>query len=373
MESNQTTIPETHRALILSSLSSPPTVEELPTPQAGPGSAVIRMLASNVLSYSREVYNGSRNYPFPLPLVIGASGIGRVAEVGPDSTLLKPGQLVLIDPFVHSRDDPNAAFLLGLHEGYSEGSKKLMRGEWKNATYAEYAKLPIENCHPLDETKLLSEGLGYTVEELTLISGLLVPFGGLNDIGLKPGETVIVAPATGPFGRAAVKVALAMGARVIAMGRNIDMLKLIKGKNERVKIVQITGEMEADNKALLQYGPVDAYFDISPPEAATSTHLKSAILALRHSGRVSLMGGIRGDIAIPLPIIVHRDLQLKGKWMYSREDVRQLTRLVEVGQLRLGDGNGQEMIKKFALEDWHNAFEAAALSSGTETKAVIIP
>ena len=82
-----------------------------------------------------------------------------------------------------------------------------------------------------------------------------------------------------------------MGARVIAMGRNNEILQRLKERHEKVEVVQITGDMEADNKALLQYGPIDAHFDISPPEASNSTHLKSAILALRHSGRVSLMGG----------------------------------------------------------------------------------
>ena len=193
---SQTTLPPTHRALVLSSLDAPPEVKELPTPQATPGSAIVRMLATNTVSYSREVYDGTRKYLFPMPLVIGTSGIGRVVSVGPDATLLKPGQLVLVDSFIRSRDDPSAAFLLGVHEGFSEGSRQLMAGEWRDATYAEYTKLPLENCCPLDEGKLLEGGLGYTIEELTEISGLLVPFGGLSDIDVKVGETVIVAPAT---------------------------------------------------------------------------------------------------------------------------------------------------------------------------------
>lgn len=52
---------------------------------------------------------------------------------------------------MRGRDDPTCAFLMGIHEGYSEGSRTLMRGEWRDATFAEYAKLPLENCHVLDE------------------------------------------------------------------------------------------------------------------------------------------------------------------------------------------------------------------------------
>jgi threonine dehydrogenase-like Zn-dependent dehydrogenase len=173
-----------------------------------------------------------------------------------------------------------------------------MRREWKDATYAEYAKVPVENCHLLNEFLLLGK-LSYAVEDIADISRLVVPYGGLRDIDIKAGETVIIAPATGPFGSAAVTLALAMGVRVIAMGRNLSILQRLAASHSRVKIVQITGDMVADTAALQQFGLVDAYFDISPPEAANSTHMRSAIMALRHGGRVSLMGGIHWNVAIP--------------------------------------------------------------------------
>ena len=158
-----------HRALVLTSTSEPPEVKIIPTPQPSSGSAVVRVELANIISYSKEIYNGTRKYPFPMPLVIGTSGLGRVAAIGPDAVLLKPGQLVFVDCFVRGRDDPNAAFLLGVHEGHTEGSKELMRGEWRDATYAEYAKIPLENCYPLNES-LLGGKFGYKVEDLQDLS-----------------------------------------------------------------------------------------------------------------------------------------------------------------------------------------------------------
>ncbi|KAI9738087.1 MAG: hypothetical protein M1818_005515 [Claussenomyces sp. TS43310] len=361
-------LPKMHRALVLTSTDHPPEVKTIATPRPGPGSAVIRVEAANIISYSKDIYNGTRKYPFPMPLVIGTSGLGRVAALGPDAVLLKLGQLVFIDCFVQARDDPNAAFLFGVHEGHTEGSRKLMRGEWKDATYAEYAKIPLENCHPLNESLLVGR-FGYKVEDLQDISRLMVPYGGLVDIDLKPGETIIIAPATGSFGRAAVKVALVMGARVIAMGRNIEALKTLAASHERIETVQITGDVQADTKSLQSLGPIDAYFDISPPEAAKSTHFRSCMLALRRAGRVSLMGGLDGSLTIPVKVVVSRDLQLRGKWMYSREDVYNLIKMIEVGLLKLGGQN----VDKFALEDWEKGFSAAAERSATGGAALIIP
>ena len=152
--------------------------------------------------------------------------------------------------------------------------------KWKDSTYAEYAQVPLETYEILDEGKLCGK-MGYEIAELAYVFAFLVPYGGLRDIGLKAGETVIVSPATGAFGGAAVLVALAMGARVIAMGRNVEALQRIKKRSERIETVPITGDVLKDLEALKSFGAVDAFFDISPPEAAKSTHIKSGILALR--------------------------------------------------------------------------------------------
>jgi hypothetical protein len=74
-----------------------------------------------------------------------------------------------------------------------------MHGQWRDATFAEYAKIPLENCIPLSRSLLAKPedgGLGYAVEDLAQIPSL-------RDIDVKVGETVIVSPATGAFGGAA--------------------------------------------------------------------------------------------------------------------------------------------------------------------------
>jgi hypothetical protein len=44
-----------------------------------------------------------------------------------------------------------------------------MKGEWRDSTYAEYAKAPLENCYPLNES-LLKDKFGYGVDDLQDIS-----------------------------------------------------------------------------------------------------------------------------------------------------------------------------------------------------------
>lgn len=182
------------------------------------------------------------------------------------------------------------------------------------------------------------------MERSAYISALLVPYGGLRDIRLEAGETVIIAPATGGFGGAAVLVALGMGAKVIAMGRNAGALAELKTLRGRIETVQITGNQEEEVAALQKFGAADAFFDISPREASNSTHIKSAILSLRHAGKVSLMGGLLADVSIPHRIFMRKDVKLLGKWMYSRDDMGLLANMIEIEILSLEEKDGVSVI-----------------------------
>lgn len=345
----------------------PLVLEEIPVPTVEPGAAVVQVLATGILSYTRDIYDGTRKYPYVTPLTAGGSAIGRIHAVGPDSTALQPGQLVLFDITIRSRDDSSHIFLSAIAQGSSAGSRKLME-YWTDGSYAEYVKTPLENVFALDEGRLLGE-LGYKVTELLTMTRMLVPWGGLVDINLRPGETVIVAPATGPFGRAAAHVALAIGARVIAMGRNTKVLAQLETSTAkqyaagRLVTVPITGDLEQEKAALAKAAggrPIDAFYDISPAVAANGSFFHAAILSLRHSGRVSCMGGQREEVKIPYQTVMRLNLQLKGKWMYDRADVPKLIRLVEGGNCAVGERAGLGTAKQFGLEQWQEAFDYAS-------------
>lgn len=367
------------RALRQQKQYEPLAIETVPIPTASEGSAVIEVLVASVISYTREIYNGTRKYQYITPLTAGSSAVGRVKAVGPDATSLKPGQLVLFDITIRSRDDPSHVFLSALAQGFTDGSAKLMR-HWTDGAFAEFVKAPLENVFALDEERLMGE-LGYSVAQLSLVFRMAVPWGGLVDINLRAGETVVIAPATGGFGGAAVHVALAMGARVIAMGRNTKTLGSLEdqvGKvypSGRLITVPIMGDVEKERAALVKAAGkrgIDAFLDISPPAAINSSHFTAAILALKHSGRVSLMGGQQGGVTIPHFKVMHSNIQLRGKWMYEREDVPALIRLVEAGNLVLGSQAGFAEPKEYRLDEWKEAFDHA-YDADDGVGAVLVP
>lgn len=371
-------IPSHHRALVLETVEkdlSGVHIKTLQTPQIKDGSAIVRVLGAGVLSYQRDIYDGKRDYPLPRPLVGGFSAVGRVVAVGSDAVALKPGNLVYVDCVIRGRDNLDAVILSANSDGFNEGAQKLMRDVWRDGTFAEFAKVPLENCIYLDEKRLCEE-LGYSIHDLVYISYLLVPYGGLRDISLEPGETVIICPATGGFGGAGVQVAIAMGARVIAMGRNekeLERLKLSVKKGTpgaSIETVAISGDAEKDAAALQAFGTIDAVLDLSPPAASKSTYLNSAIMALRRKGRVSLMGGFSDD-PIPSFKLIADDIAVKGKFMYEREDMNQFLKMLERGLFPKGKDFVD--LRVFGLDDWKTALDVAAEYVGIGRFVVITP
>ena len=139
----------THRALIQTTYATAPTVQTIPTPHPHPGAITLHVLTANLISYIRDIYNGTRHYPYPTPLTLGTSALCRVAAVPHDATHLKPGMLVVYDSLIRSRDNPRDLFLHAIYDGDSEGSKALFRDVWRDGSFAEYVRVPLENVYAL--------------------------------------------------------------------------------------------------------------------------------------------------------------------------------------------------------------------------------
>ncbi|KAJ0417257.1 isopropanol dehydrogenase [Aspergillus carlsbadensis] len=367
-----------HKALVLHARDAPLALETVPRPTASTGDAIVRILAADIVPYMSDVLTNKRPYPLSLPMTPGNTAIGRIHEVGPDSVSLTPGQLVFCDITIRARDDPSVSILYGIHGGGYPAAQKLMDGVWRNATYAEYARFPLENLYPLNERVLLDR-LGYTINDLCLMPVCLVPFGGLSEVDVKPGEIVIIAPATGRYGGAAVAIALAMGATVIAGGRNataLENLQRIHGTG-RLRTVQLTDDAGANTDAFRAAAGnpagADVYLDLSPPAVQGSSLLASGIRALRAFGRCVVMGGHSGNIEFPYLEVMFKSIRIQGRFMYDRKHVLQMIQMLESGLLTLGERSGVTRTEEFGLEGIEDALVAAGRLSGWGGHVVLKP
>lgn len=406
-----TTLSKTYRALQFTSATEPAQVITKPTPPLppAPGTVLLRPLSTGVFTYANQAFqNGNpRMMNYPLPFVPGPSCIARVAAAPSDAPLLAAGQLVVVDSVVRARDQEsgahlageNPSFLLGVH-GFRPGGpgSRVMESTWRDGTCAEVVAVPVENVHVLDEAVLLGakgsagagRGLGYRVHDLSVIMTLAVPYGGLASVGVRPGDTVLVAPATGGFGGAAVHVALAMGARVIAMGRNETVLAELEetlgagsgGSSRQLATVKLSGSVEGDlagiQAAVRKLGSkaVDVFLEMSPPMVTdghnqTVPYITAGVQSLGRWGRMALMGGAPHHVSLPFMDIMHLQKTIQGCWMYTPTQLREVIRLVEMGILKIGEEGGFKCCGVFPLEEWEEAFETAA-REGTAGHFVVL-
>ncbi|KAI1211183.1 alcohol dehydrogenase GroES domain-containing protein [Annulohypoxylon truncatum] len=355
--------PSTYKALFFESASIDPTVASLPTPKPDPGTVIVRPLYSWVYGYAGDIFtNGNpRNYPVSFPLTGGGNAIGRVAAVPPEAKNLKVGALVVVDPIIKERDS-SAHHLSDFRAiGISD-----------NGTWAELVKAPIENVLRIDEAAL--ERNGIPIRDAAFYAQLVVPYGGLRDVKLIAGETVLISPATGNFGGAAVHVALAMGAgRVVAMGRNEKILAELKALAPgKVETVVFSGSVEADVASIAKYGPVDVFLDLTPPMAKNTSHIQAGIMSMRPKGRVSMMGNVNA-LEIPYRLVAFRGLRLQGTEMYTREQAMDMLKLIETGTLKTGPEAGLVTKGVFKLEDGLAALEFAAKEAGAGRAVYFAP
>ncbi|KAL6241951.1 hypothetical protein RBB50_011196 [Rhinocladiella similis] len=366
---------ETHTAAVLEAIGKPVVLKTLPIPDAKLGSAVIKVLASALSPNTKDVYAGHFG-PLPLrtPVIPGFAAIGRIHSIGPDATSLKPGQLVMHDFWISSRDNPDDSILAGYMGGIPQ-----LEDTWKNGTLAEYAEAPLERIWALDED-LLCKTLKYSPADLSYIGTVSIALAGLLEIEVRPGDSVIVAPATGTFGGAAVPAALSLGAKVIACGRNEKTLATMTdtfGASGRFLTVKMTGDVEQDTAAIKAAAGgkgADRYIDFVPPQAAGSKHIMSCLSALRPHGRASLMGLVLSNVEIPYAFVMMKNIRIEGRYMFDRWHGEQAIKLVETGHLVLGNRqlSGMKMLG-FKLQDIHRAIDAAAEQRGWGGMIVVEP
>jgi len=330
------------------------------TPEPRPGSALVRIEASALMSYLKAYVEGKLPVynPPPGPFTIGTNGVGVVEALGRDVWHLKPGQrVVLSSHFVAAEnvEDP-AQVLIGLT---SSPDAAPVLADWPDGTLAEYALMPVEAITP-------AEGLDqFDAASLVTTGRCIIPFGGLLRGRLAAGETVVVNGATGAYGTAAVLVAIAMGAaRVIAAGRNKSALEAVaRAGGPRVSTVTLTGDVHRDAGALREASDGGAHmaFDMVG-QARDPKSTLAALHSLRRGGRLVLMGSMTTDLPIPYTAVMLNSWEIIGQFMYPASAYRRLLELLRGGLLDISTIRP----RVYLLSDLPEAMEAAATAGNLE-------
>jgi threonine dehydrogenase-like Zn-dependent dehydrogenase len=191
-------------------------VQEIATPEPGPGQVLVRVLAAGVCGSDLHGYRRPDQTLDP-PRTKGHELAGEIAALGPGVEGLSVGARVGVEPAHLSscgqcrwcrRGDTQLCPELGLaRQAHSTG-------------FAEYSLESAGMCYPLPQ--------GLPIEQAAILDVYAVAVHAVHRVPVRPLDTVAVL-GTGPIGLATAQVARAAGAgKVIVVGRREAPLMLAR-------------------------------------------------------------------------------------------------------------------------------------------------
>ncbi|HLI86588.1 MAG TPA: quinone oxidoreductase [Bryobacteraceae bacterium] len=294
---------------------------EVPTPEPGPGQALVRLGAIGVNFI--DVYFRMGRYKADLPLTLGNEGAGTVEKVGPGVTWLAAGDRV---------------------------AWTMQRG-----SYAEYAVVPAASlvkipAHVTFETAAAAMLQGMTAHYLTH-----------STYPLKSGDTCLVHAAAGGTGGLVVQMAKMLGARVFGTVSTEAKAKIAReaGADETIRYTE--RDFAAEVKRLTQGRGVDVVYD----SVGQSTFEKS-LDSLRPRGVLALFGQSSGAVAPFDPNILNG----KGSLFLTRPSLAHHLLTREELLWRAGDVLGwvESGKLKLRIERTYPLAEAAAAHIDLESR-----
>ncbi|MBX3647544.1 MAG: NADPH:quinone oxidoreductase family protein [Rhodocyclaceae bacterium] len=268
------------KALLCTAYGSPQmlSVQEVPSPKAGPGQVVIDVKASALNFPDALMVQGLYQVKPPLPFSPGAEVAGLIKEVGAGVQGLKAGDRVMGFP--------------------------------GTGGFAEECVVAAEKIMPLPENMDFASGAALVLTYGTSLHAL-------QDCGrLQPGETLLVLGAAGGVGAAAVEIGKAMGARVIAAASSEEKLALCRRLGADETIDYATEDLRKRALALTGEKGVDVVYD-----PVGGGYTEAALRAVAWRGRLLIVGFAAGEIPkIPLNLALLKERQLIG--VYWGDSVR---------------------------------------------------
>src|SRR5262245_54945056 len=171
-------------------------LEEVPTPEPGPGEVLIKVHAVSVnRTLDTVVRAGRYGRRVTLPLVLGVDPSGVIAKLGPGVTERSIGDRVVTQMRIREPTATEPPRMIGVHT-------------WGG--YAEYVKAPAEN------TTLVPDAIDFVTATVVARHAPTAFFLLRDKAQLKAGEWVLVMGAAGGLGSSGVQAAKYLGARVIA-------------------------------------------------------------------------------------------------------------------------------------------------------------
>ncbi len=284
---------------------------DFPDPEPGPGEVVLEIKASGMCGSDLKFYRaapGEMQRALGLgdvtePIVAGHEPCGVVVEVGAGVTerQARIGQRMM-DHHYYGCGSCNHC-----RSGWSQlcGEGFVVYGVTGDGAHAPYMKVPARTLVPLPDELSFETGAA-------VACGTGTAYGAIRRMNLSGHDTMAVF-GQGPVGLSATQLAVAMGARVIALDTNAERRKLAERMGADTVLDPAAIDVVETLKDLTHGLGVDLALDCSSAEAARI----AAIRATRTWGTVCFVGE-GGSVTIDVSAdLLRRQITLIGSWTFS--------------------------------------------------------
>jgi len=254
-----------------------------------------------------------------MPHILGGDGAGVIFEVGGEVSNVRPGDAVCLYLFSGCGQ---CEFCLSHRDFMCVYVRAL--GERLDGTYAEYVRLPAENCFPIPAGMSFAEAAAFPLVFVTVWRMLI------TNARLKPGETILIIGIGGGVAGAALQVAKKIGANVIVTSGSDEKLELAKKYGAAHTINHREKDFAQEVRALTGNRGVDVVLDCVAGEV-----WQKSLAALARGGRLVTCGATAGGSPeTDLTPIFTKHLQIFGSTLGSRDEFRQLLSFMAVAEIK---------------------------------------
>ncbi len=290
-----------------------------PPKLTSPTDVIVELKAAALNHIDIWTRRGITGMEVELPHILGGDGAGIAVEVGAQVNNVKKGDAVCLYP---ASGCGACEFCLTDRDFMCIQLRVL--GERLKGTYAEYVKLPGQNCLPIPPGFSFEEAAAFPLVFITVWRMLI------TNANLRPGEQVLVLGIGGGVATAALQVAKQIGAHVIVTSSSDEKLEMAKNWGADHGINYRKSDFAKEARALTGKRGVDVVVDCVGGEGWVKS-----LAALAKGGRLVTCGATAGaSPQTDIRRIFWNHLSIFGSTLGSREEFRQVLSFLRNSQIR---------------------------------------
>ena len=338
------------KAAVFYGPNEPLRIEEVPTPQIGPGEILVKVAACGCCHTDLHYIDGHVPTFKKPPMILGHEISGHIAEVGDGVTNFKVGDRVLL-PAVTS-----CGTCVNCRSGRENICvSMLMPGNNFDGGFAEYIKFTAKDAFHLPEEIPLQEGC-------IIADAITTPYHAVkNRAKVQAGDTVVVF-GCGGIGVNMVQMAAAVGASVIA----VDLL------DEKLEVAKKFGAVATVNPKNVENVPkairkmTGGGADIAIECIGNPKTMELAFDCLRTGGRFTMVGYTEKPMTLNASRVMYREMEIVGSLGCGMVDYPKCIEMVRIGKIQVVP----MVTAKFPLEQINEAFDI--LRRGEGIRSIIV-